>query len=93
MYRLTNVKGQSTLPLQAYPIEEQPYPIDEDTPPNYLTRPFSNLQLDPTRSMEDILAISSTGEVLYISEDLEDLLEANRNNEGLVEVQPVLTSF
>ena len=43
--------------------------------------------------MEDILAISSTGEVLYISEDLEDLLEANRNNEGLVEVQPVLTSF
>lgn len=59
-------------------------------PPNYLAKPFSNLQLDPARSVEDILATSSTGDVLYISEDLENLLEANRNDEGLVEVQPVL---
>jgi hypothetical protein len=83
-------KCQSTLSLQTYPIEEQPYPIDEDMPPNDLAKPFSNLQLDPARSVEDILATSSTGDVLYISEDLENLLEANRNDERLVEVQPVL---
>lgn len=49
---------------------------------------FSNFRFDPSRSTEEILALSSTGGVLYISKELEDLLEANRNDDGFVEIQP-----
>ena len=101
-----NVEGQSTPPplpypvetqpnmveLQPYPIEPQPYPIEEDELPPTHTEPFSNFQFDPSRSLEDILALSSTGEVLYTSKELEDKLEANRNDDGFVEIQPVIPS-
>lgn len=92
-----NVEGQSTPPSVPYPIETQPnmvepqpYPIEADELPPTPIEPFSNFLFDPSRPVEDILGLSSTGGVLYISEQLEDELEANRNDDGLVEIQPVV---
>ena len=75
---------------QPYPIEPQPYPSEEDELLPIPKEPFSNFLFDPSRPVEDILGLSSTGGVLYISEQLEDELEANRNDDGLVEIQPVV---
>ncbi|HPT23523.1 MAG TPA: trypsin-like serine protease [Anaerolineaceae bacterium] len=75
---------------QPYPIEPQPYPSEEDELLPIPKEPFSNFQFDPSRPVEDILGISSTGGVLYISKELVDKLEENRNDDGLVEIQPVI---
>ena len=75
---------------QPYQVEPQPYPIEDLGMQPAPEEPFSNFRFDPSRPFEEVLALSSTGEVLYTSKDLEDKLEANRNADGIVEIQSLI---
>lgn len=71
-----NVKGQTTPPPSPYPIETPanqvaplPYPIEEGDLQLIPGTTFSGFRLDPSRNVEEILALSSTGGILYMSKE------------------------